>query len=331
MNFQKRTLRQIAEMICGDFEEGKSYFPYRSSRRLTEFFQDCDTDYTHDGSTRRYWVAATLYEILTEPQLDATTPPEAFSRVICRLTDQSEAMNEDASRPSALAMLNAALGREGYQAFYAPDNQCYLRHVATNTIATPSPSPHRPFSTAELKRREQLAQYLDRASEDELIAEVLLPLFRQLGYHRVTAAGHKDKALEYGKDVWMKYTLPTQHVLYFGLQAKKDKLDSAGMTRAGHANVAEVHQQAMMMLGHEIFDPETSRRVLVDHAFIVSGGEITKAARNWLGNKLDASKRSQVMFMDRDDILNLFTVTNLPLPADAISTEPPKDDDDMPF
>jgi len=48
--------------------------------------------------------------------------------------------------------------------------------------------------------------------------------------------------------------------------------------------------------------------VLVDHAFIVAGGEITKGARNWLGNKLDATKRSQIMFMDRDDILNLYVV-----------------------
>jgi hypothetical protein len=36
-----------------------------------------------------------------------------------------------------------------------------------------------------------------------------------------------------------------------------------------------------------------SRRVLVDHAFIVASGEITKAARNWLGNKLDLAKRSK--------------------------------------
>jgi hypothetical protein len=35
-----------------------------------------------------------------------------------------------------------------------------------------------------------------------------------------------------------------------------------------------------MMLAHEIFDPETNKRVLVDHAFIIAGGEITKAARN---------------------------------------------------
>jgi hypothetical protein len=67
------------------------------------------------------------------------------------------------------------------------------------------------------------------------------------------------------------------------------------------------------LLGHEIFDPKIGKRVLVVHAFIVAGEEITEAARNWLGNKLDASKRSQVTYMDRDDILNLFAVTNLPL------------------
>jgi hypothetical protein len=109
----------------------------------------------------------------------------------------------------------------------------------------------------------------------------------------------------------MKYVLPTQHVLYFGLQAKKDKLDAAGDSKSCSRNIAEIHNQVLMMLGHEIFDPETNTRVLVDHAFIVAGGEITKAAKNWLGNKLDATKRSQSMFMDRDDILNLYVVDEL--------------------
>jgi hypothetical protein len=95
--------------------------------------------------------------------------------------------------------------------------------------------------------------------------------------------------------------------------------------------VAELHNQVTMMLGHEIFDPEIGKRVLVDHAFIVAGGEITKAARNWLGNKLDASKRSQVMFMDRDDILNLFIVTNLPLPKGALPLVEQPSGDDFPF
>ena len=83
-----------------------------------------------------------------------------------------------------------------------------------------------------------------------------------------------------------------------------------------------------MMLGHEIFDPEIGKRVLVDHAFIVAPGEITKAARNWLGNKLDASKRSQILFMDRADILNLYVVANLPLPSGAVAVGDFTDDDD---
>ncbi|MFZ0591552.1 MAG: hypothetical protein WAM39_13895 [Bryobacteraceae bacterium] len=129
----------------------------------------------------------------------------------------------------------------------------------------------------------------------------------------------------------MKYVLPTQHVLYFGLQAKKDKLDAAGDSKSGNHNIAEIHNQVLMMLGHEIFDPERNTRVLVDHAFIVAGGEITKVARNWLGNKLDATKRSQIMFMDRDDILNLYVVTNLPLPAGALPAEIDPFDDEIPF
>lgn len=72
--------------------------------------------------------------------------------------------------------------------------------------------------------------------------------------------------------------------------------------------------------------------MLVDHAFIVAGGKITKQAKNWLGNKLDVTKRSQIMFMDRDDILNLFIVTNLPLPKGALPPEKAGDPfDDLPF
>lgn len=186
-----------------------------------------------------------------------------------------------------------------------------------------APSPHRPFSPAEVERRDLLAAFLDVCSEDELIEEVLLPLFRQLGYHRITAAGHKDKALEYGKDIWMRYTLPTQNFLYFGIQAKKGKIDAAGKTKTGNVGVAEIHHQALMMLANEIFDPELNRRVLVDHAYIVAGGEITKQARGWLANALDASKRSQIMFMDREDILNLYVVSGLPLPPAAV---PPSSD-----
>jgi hypothetical protein len=312
MKWKDRNLRELAHIVCGDTE----HFQYRSSSYITEFFQDCDLDYTHDGSIRWAWVVDRLVEVLILPHPSPFVPSDAFIRIIRAVLDKSDAQKGDPDRNKALAALNAVLAREGWEAFYDEHGIGQLRHIATNTVAEIA-NPHRPFTPAELKRREQLTAYLDKCSEDELIEEVLLPLFRQLGFHRITASGHKDKALEYGKDVWMKYTLPTLHVLYFGIQAKKGKLDSAGIGKDGASNISGIHNQVNMMLGHDIFDPELNRRVLVDHAFIVAGGEITKQAKNWLGNNLDATKRSQIMFMDRDDILNLFIVTSLPLPKGA--------------
>src|SRR5450756_415562 len=197
-------------MIVGNTDKGKEVlFTYRSSSYITKFFQECDTDYKHDGTTRNAWAYSTLIAILEEPQASPNVLPDTFSRVIRTLMDQADQTETDPDRKKALAQLNLALNREGFEAFYAEDRQCYLRHVATNTIAQPSPDPHRPFSATELKRRNQLTTYLDCCSEDDLIGEVLLPLLRQVGFHRITAAGHNDKALEYGKDIWMKYTLPT--------------------------------------------------------------------------------------------------------------------------
>lgn len=330
MKFRKRTIDQLAEMICGNAPDYDKFFLYRSSSYLTRFFQDCDLEFEHDGSTRSFWVASVLAEVMEDSGPTANAPPEALSRIISELMDQGDAVGEGSGRPESIALLNKALSREGLDAFYGEDKKCYLRNLKTQMALIPAPNPHRPFSASEIKRREQLNLYLQRISEDELIEDVLLPLFRQIGFHRITAAGHKDKQLEYGKDVWMKFTLPTQHALYFGMQVKKGKLDSSGVSKSSNANVAEILNQTTMMLGHEIFDPEIGKKVLVDHAFIVAGGEITKAARNWLGGRLDAIKRSQILFMDREDILNLFVVTGLPVPEAAISV-PPHDLTDIPF
>jgi hypothetical protein len=326
MKFKNRNLRAIAEAIIGDSD----LFPYRSSSYITQFFEECDLDFVHDGSTRWAWTADRIAELLQEPQPTAHALPDRFVHVLRVLMHKSDAEPEDPDRSLALEVLNKPLTREGYEAFYGEDDLLYIRHIGTKTISSVS-NPHRPFTPKEIERRNQLIAYLDKCSEDELIEEVLLPLFRQLGFHRISAAGHKDKALEYGKDIWMRYVLPTQHVLYFGIQVKKGKLDAAGQTQKSNANIAEIHNQVLMMLGHEIFDPETSRTVLVDHAFVVAGGEITKQAKNWLGQKLDASKRSQILFMDRDDILNLYIVSSVPMPEGTAPKPENVFDDDIPF
>jgi hypothetical protein len=326
MIFKSKNLREIAGMVVGD----AAHFKYRSSYFITEFFLDCGCDFRHDGSTRSAWTAEKLQELLTEPQSATFALPDRFLSVLRSMMDVGEAEDGDANRLLALAALNIPLRREGYEAFFGEDKVLYVQHLGTKTISSAS-SPHRPFSQSELKRRLQLEGFLERCSEDEMIEEVLLPMFRQLGYQRITVAGHADKALEYGKDLWMRFTLPTQHVLYFGVQAKKGKLDSAGLSKSANQNIAEVHNQALMMLGHEIFDPETSKKALVDHAFIVAGGQITKQARNWLGEKLDISKRSQIMFIDREDILNLYIGNNMRLPAGAEPKEGSIFDSEVPF
>jgi hypothetical protein len=112
--------------------------------------------------------------------------------------EKEDAINEGPEREKAMSMLNTALAREGFEAFYGPDQRCYLRHVPTNTIAMEGPNPHRPFTSSELKKTRRPGTFLDRASEDVLIEEMLMPLLRQLGFHRITASGHRDKALEYG-------------------------------------------------------------------------------------------------------------------------------------
>ena len=313
-------------MVIGDAD----HFPYRSSSYITRFFEECDLDFVHDGSTRWAWTSDRLAELLSEPQPAAYALPERFVQMLRVLMHRADAEDDDLDRKLALEALNKPLSREGYEAFYGEDNLLYIRHVGTKTVSMAA-NPHRPFTPNELKRREHLVHFLDSCSEDQLIEEVLLPLFRQLGFHRITSAGHKDKALEYGKDIWMRYVLPTQHVIYFGIQAKKGKLDASGASHGSNANIAEIYNQVVMMLGHEVFDPETSKRVLVDHAFIVAGGVITKQARNWLGGKLDASKRSQVMFMDREDIINLHIVSNLPLPEGADYEQPLRVGGDIPF
>jgi hypothetical protein len=317
MKFKTRNLRELANIIIGD----NNRFPYRSSSYITRFFEECDLEFVHDGTTRWAWTSDRLVELLSDPQAAPNTLPQRFVHVFRVLMQKADAADNDPNRVLALEELNKPITREGFEAFYGDDNLLHFRHIGTKTISV-SISPHRPFTPDELRRREELSSFLDTCSEDNLIEEILLPLFRQLGFHRISPSGHKDKALEYGKDLWMRYVLPTQHVLYFGLQAKKGKLDAAGSSQGSNANIAEIHNQALMMLGHELFDPETSKKVLVDHAFIVAGGEITKQARNWLGGKLDATKRSQILFMDREDILNLFVVTNVALPKSAKSQRP---------
>src|SRR5215831_4505559 len=143
MKFKSRTLRALADMVCGNPEA--KYFPYRSSSRITEFFEDCHLDYRHDGTTRSWWVSQRLEELLKETQPAPNALPAGFTRVLRVLLDKGDAQEGDLDRTKALGAVNGELTREGYAAFYDQNGVAHIRHITTDTVSETA-NPHRPFT-----------------------------------------------------------------------------------------------------------------------------------------------------------------------------------------
>lgn len=327
MKFSARTINELAEIICGASGSQEGYrwpnFPYRTSYQLTRFFRNCDLEYVHDGTTRSSWVESVLTElgagITSIPQL----PADSIIRVIRELMESEYFSRANLDRGRALDDLNSVIARDGIEAYFDAGGECYVRSsdkVVSSSTINPQP---RPLTSAELLRRKNVEMFLDKASEDDFIERFLVPLFRQLGFTRVIPTGHRDKSLEYGKDIWMKYRLPTGHFIYFTAQVKRDKIDSAG--RSLNSNISGVLAQARMAIDYPIFDPETNRKHLVDHVFIISASTITKQARVLLIEHLDREARRHIIFMERDELMDLAAIAAID-PWTSIN-----DEDEIPF
>ena len=83
-----------------------------------------------------------------------------------------------------------------------------------------------------------------------------------------------------------------------------------------------------MAIDHPIFDPEANRKILLGRIFLISAGEITRAARTWLVEQLDAGQRRRIIFMDRDEFLDQSARILLDLRLDSL---PAISDEDIPF
>jgi hypothetical protein len=149
MKFKNRNLRALAEMVIGD----NNKFPYRSSSYITQFFEECDLELVHDGSTRWAWTADRLADLLNELQEAPNTLPPRLVHVLRVLMQKADAADHDPGRLCALAELNKPLSREGFEAFYGDDNLLYVRHIGTQTLSI-AISPHRPFTPDEMRKRE---------------------------------------------------------------------------------------------------------------------------------------------------------------------------------
>ena len=331
MRLSARTLSDLAEVICGaaggsGFEW--SNFPYRSSTHLTQFFRACDLTYIHRGETRKPWVEEVLSELNQAPAASPQLPAGPLIRVIGELLDEVDYQKRGLNRDAAREDLNRILHRDNLEAFFDAAGRAHLRNTNTSVTSASSNVQARPLTQAEIERRKRLEGFLDTASEDEFIEELLVPLFRHLGFLRVTATGHRDKTLEFGKDLWMKYQLPTGHYIYFAAQVKKDKIDAAG--KELNKNISGILAQVRMALDHPIFDPEANRKHLLDHIYIISANVITKQARSLLIEHLDTGARRHIIFMDREELLDLGAITSVPLP-DEENAPDPYSDDNLPF
>jgi len=300
-------------MVTGDAK----HFPYREGSEITKLFRRCGLLFAHDGSTPATWIFERLSELNLGNGQSADLPSDDLCRVIAELFDPDDfdahnEANEDfnglvalevfAAPEDALQDLNRLLRRTGLVAYFDEAGRCYLRNDGTGVSTATLSQQTRPLSQEEIAQRLKLASFLDNSSEDDFIERVLVPLFQRMGFRRVSPAGHQDKSLEFGKDLWMKYQLPTGHWIYFCAQVKKDKIDSNNAS--GSKNVSNVLTQARMAISHPMLDPEINRKVLLDHLYLISAGEITKPARSWLIEQLDKDQRRHIIFMDRDEFLD---------------------------
>jgi hypothetical protein len=316
LRISNRALIQLAEMICGAHGLGDGYrwpnFPYRSLPDLNEFFDFCNIEYRSEFTVRKSNAQDVLSHLNEESSDDPKLPSRSMISVIRELLDPVKFERKRLDRSAALSDVNEALAHDGLQVFLDRAGRCQVRSIEGDVKSAEAETRKRTWTVAERNRIETLNQFLDCASEDEVIEKLLAPMFTQLGFQRVSPSGHKDKALEFGKDLWMKYRLPTSHFIYFGVQVKKGKLDAAGRTR--NENISEILTQVRMMFDHPVWDPETNKKNQLDHVFIICGGEITKQAKEFLAQTLDREGRRHVLFVDRAEILDLVIGTNLRLP-----------------
>jgi hypothetical protein len=313
MRLRSGTIYKLAEMVCGQTGTEPATFPYRTHSNLERFFANCDMEGFGAGS-RLPSTRDVLSTANNEADEASPLPCEPILRALQELMDPTEFARLEMNIGPAMEELNVVLRREGLEAFLDGANTCQLRagEVASAIPAAPTPG----FSKQELERRQEWDEFLRNAREDDFTEKALLPLLLHGGFQRVSAAGHRDKALEFGRDIWMKLRIPTGHWIYFGVQVKAGKLDSAGRAKDGNENISEVLNQVRMALDTEVWDPDINKTVLVDHVYVVASGTITKAARRLLGEKLNRESRRHIIFMDRDDILALAPKLGLrPMPS----------------
>ncbi|MCO0597261.1 toll/interleukin-1 receptor domain-containing protein [Peribacillus butanolivorans] len=154
MRFNSSALGNFASMICGDFPF--NHFPYRTSAKLTSFFHYLNLDYSHDGSTRKYWVESVLSDLNNNGDKDSPLPYKSIETVLMSLLHPENFLFVDGvNREQAIQDVNSILSIYNLEAREQGANgQIQLVAAIPETI-----------SIDEIKGAQQVFQSLDNNSK----------------------------------------------------------------------------------------------------------------------------------------------------------------------
>lgn len=137
MKFGEATINKLARMICGDTPYND--FPYRSSSYLTAFFEGIELDYTHDGSTRFWWVRSVLTELNQCDELTEEFPSQELSKVIEHLLDPDFFTGTQFDQDNAICKVNEIIQRYELQVVKQKNGTVKLAPLNEGYISTAVP------------------------------------------------------------------------------------------------------------------------------------------------------------------------------------------------
>ncbi|MFL6232761.1 MAG: hypothetical protein ACJ76N_06470, partial [Thermoanaerobaculia bacterium] len=140
MKLNETILEGLAEMVVGDH----ALFPYRSSSRITRFFQRCGFSYVHDGTTRKWWAKDRLAELNLGPSHVPDLPSDDLLRIIAELFEPDDFEKDNKQLESAIEALNKLLKRPGLVAYRDASGRCHLRNTGTGVTSSSMPQQPRP-------------------------------------------------------------------------------------------------------------------------------------------------------------------------------------------
>ena len=120
----------LADVICGD--DTSPY--YRTGTQIARLFAAAGWYWSGDvDGGRRAWVLEQLS--------DRRADPAAFQRLLLRIADPREYIDDDAARTAVLADLNRLLALEGYEIYYASEGpRLRSRSRAFNRLDSKAPA-----------------------------------------------------------------------------------------------------------------------------------------------------------------------------------------------